>query len=162
VLWQRFLAAAQPERYTAMKLIPKLGADDIRFGTPEDELVRRFGSPTSVQSLNDVDLYPKSRRLMSYVERDFLVTPELGMISISVDIEATRSIIDLWGTPINDMSPTELADFLEKQGCESTLTNPDGWGDQTVTSHTHGIIAFFCEKTLEAIEVCDPLWRTAN
>jgi hypothetical protein len=67
------LAAADLERYAAMKLIPKLGADDIRFGTPEDELVRRFGSPASVQSLNDVDMYPKSRRLMSYAERDFLV-----------------------------------------------------------------------------------------
>jgi hypothetical protein len=149
-------------RYAAMKLIPKLGADDIRFGTPADELIRRFGAPTSVQQLNDVDTRPKSRHIMNYVKRDFLVTPERGMISISVEIEGAQSTIELWDTPINDMSPTELVIFLEKQGCKSTLTNPDGWGDQTVESLSYGIIAYFCEGTLESIEIHDPSWHMAN
>jgi hypothetical protein len=143
-----------------MKLIPKLGADGTRFGTPADELVRQLGTPISEQQLGDVDTHPKSRCIMNYEGRDFLVTPELGIISL--DIEAPRLTIELWDTPINDMSPTELAGFLEKQGCESTLTNPDGWGDQTVESLSNGIIAFFSDGTLEAIELHDPSWRMAN
>lgn len=107
-----------------MKLIPKIGAEDIPFGTSADELLHKLGSPVSEHILNDVDGYPKSRHEMDYGARGFLVTPEFGVIAIDVDAEQVR--IELWGTFINDMSPTDLATFLHERGCESKVTAPNG------------------------------------
>lgn len=140
-----------------MKLIPTYGAEDVPFGTSADELLRRLGSPVTEQTLDDVDTHPKSRRVLNYVKRGFLVTPEHGVIS--VDIEAEQATIELWDTPINDMSSAELAGFLNNNGCKSTTTSLDSWGEQDVEALSQGIIASFCEGTLKSIEVHDPSWR---
>lgn len=140
-----------------MNVVPKTGMSDVPFGMSDADLIELLGLPITEQTLNDVETHPKSRRVLNYVERGFLTTPELGVISIILDAKQTS--VSLWDTEINSMNPSELAEFLAAKRCDVRMANPDGWGDQDVEALDHGIIASFCENRLESIEVHDSTWR---
>ena len=143
-----------------MNIVPKIGMDDVLFGESIAELLDRLGSPVSEHTLDDIDTHPKSRLVLNYVNRGFLATPELGVISITVETE--QSLITLWGTEINSMNQSELAEFLTSKQCDARIGTTDGWGDSDVESLDHGIIASFSENQLESIELHDPTWRTTD
>ena len=143
-----------------MNVVPKTGMSDVPFGMSDAELVKLLGPPITEQTLGDVDTHPRARRVLNYVDRGFLTTPELGVISIMLEAEQTS--ISLWDTEINSMNPTELAEFLAGKQCGVRIAKPDGWRDQDVESLEHGIIASFCENQLESIEVYDPTWRNKH
>ncbi len=138
-----------------MNVLPKLGMQEVPFGMPEANLIKLLGPPAAEQTLGDVENHPKSRRVLEYVERTFLVTPELGVISITFE----NLPVSLWGTEISEMSPSELAKFLTSKQCDVSVGEPDGWGDQDVESRGYGIIASFCKGRLECIEIYNPTWR---
>ena len=77
-------------------------------------------------------------------------------------METEQSLITLWGTEINSMNQSELAEFLTNKQCDARIGTTDGWEDSDVESLDHGIIASFSENRLESIEVHDPTWRTTD
>ncbi len=141
-----------------MNIVPKVGMSDVPFGMPIDDLTDLLGQPSSEQFLCDTDGYPKSRRVLNYSDRAFLLTPSLGVVAIA--IESQKSEIELWRIKINKMSPSEFANMLESHDGSATISEPDGWGDLEVESIKQGIVASFNENQLESIEVHDPSWRT--
>lgn len=136
---------------TSIKLIPKIGIENVPFGISKEALIRIFGYPINQQKISDIDGYPKSRYNLFYEHKNFLLTPELGFISMSVDTEQLQ--VNLWDTSINDMSANELINFLKTKCSDIHVTEPNGWYEQDIISNSHGIIASFCEDKLEYIEV---------
>lgn len=130
-----------------ISFIPKVGTERISFGTSKEELIRVLGNPINEKTISDMDGYAKSRYNLYYEDIDFLWTPELGVIAIGVNTEQLQ--VALWGTQINNMSTNALIEFLTIKGCETQLTESNGWDEQDVISYSHGLIASFCEDKLE-------------
>jgi hypothetical protein len=150
--------AAQQLRRTSVNLIPTVGADDIAFGTPEAAIIALLGKPATDQQLKDVDGYPASRRVLNYIQRGFLVTPDHGMVAVIV--EAAESPIVLSGKDVSRLSLTDLAAFIEALGYSAAIKKHRRSRDCEVESLDGGIVACFVENKLESTEIHDPSWRT--
>lgn len=144
-------------RIAAMKLTPLAGSEDIPFGTSAGELLKQLGPPESKQSLGDQDGYPRFRELYNYGDVGYLTAGKLGVVSVEIDTE--RVPVELWGHRVNQLSPAELKTLLHSNGCEVAVSDPNGWGDQSVDSFACGVIASYSDGVLVCIELQDPSWR---
>ena len=108
-----------------VKLAIGIGFQDIPFGSSDDLVLENFGPPIDEQLLNDIATHPRSRRLLRYSDYDVLVTPEFGLISVTVTSDSSINFQGIW---INSFTPGEFLELLRTEGCTSVLTEPKWLG----------------------------------
>ncbi|TWU07777.1 hypothetical protein Pla52n_03510 [Stieleria varia] len=100
--------SANVSRMPTIDLIINKGLPRLPFGTSKDDIVAALGRPTRESTIGDTPTHPVSRQILEYADYELLITPELGLISVTADPDSLQITLDT--IHVNTLAPEQLAE----------------------------------------------------
>jgi hypothetical protein len=138
------------EEQFKLEILPKIGLNNFKFGTPAAEALKVFGKPEETEDLKD-DVLNANSLVYHYWEKGFSLffNANADKIFTCAEIDNPESI--LFGARIFDLTETELIKLFEANGYKVSETEDHEWGEKRVSFDEALIDLYFENDELSSI-----------
>ncbi len=140
-----------------MKILPGQGTDAIDLRADPKMVLRRLGEPGTKTRYDDQPGYPEDRESWDYGGFCILVTPQGGVVSISID--QAMAEVTLWDRDIFDCTPDQLVELIAARGHRADLGDKTDDDDFDIAVGELGLIFYCTDEGLVGVEVNALDWR---